>query len=160
MRKLTDTDLNNIVETTINGYHIERVRVKRGKFTDSDHYGILLGRNRLENYVTWQFHLVEDDMVNPYWGHYFMEDRDAAVRDYDNRDLDAQTFKVTITETLKLTVEVEAKDKHGAEQLVSNSWKTGEYVLDADHFVGVEFDAATVEEKDGQTEVNKSEYHE
>lgn len=50
-------------------------------------------------------------------------------------------FKVTISETLKLTVEVEAKDQHEAEQIVSDNWKKSEYVLDADSFVGVEFTA-------------------
>jgi hypothetical protein len=51
------------------------------------------------------------------------------------------TFKVTITETLKLTVEVEAEDQCEAEQMVSDNWNDGEYVLDADNFVGAEFEA-------------------
>lgn len=50
-----------------------------------------------------------------------------------------QLFDVTITETLKMTVQVEADSPEAAEQLVSDNWHRGEYVLDADHFVGVEF---------------------
>ena len=58
-----------------------------------------------------------------YWGHYFSQDRDAALRDFNNRDMDSKPFKVTIIETLKLTVEVEAKDPNEAEQLVSDNWR-------------------------------------
>lgn len=55
-------------------------------------------------------------------------------------------FKVTITETLKLTVEIEAKDQHEAEQIVSDNWKNSEYVLNADNFVSAEFTAVLVDE--------------
>ena len=48
-------------------------------------------------------------------------------------------FKVTITETLKRTVEVEAGDQHEAEQLVSDDWHDSKYILDADDFVEVKF---------------------
>jgi len=48
---------------------------------------------------------------------------------------------VTITETLKLTVEVEAKDPKEAEQLVSDNWRNEQYVLTADNFAGAEFAA-------------------
>ena len=53
-------------------------------------------------------------------------------------------FKVTITEMLKRTVEVEADDLHEAEQMVSDSWHSSKYVLGADDFVGVEFEAVPV----------------
>jgi len=53
-------------------------------------------------------------------------------------------FKVTITETLKMTVTVEAKDRLEAEQIVSDAWDDGNYILDADHFVGAEFEAVPV----------------
>jgi hypothetical protein len=46
---------------------------------------------------------------------------------------------VTITETLKMTVEVEAIDRHEAEQTVSDNWRNSEYVLIAENFAGVEF---------------------
>lgn len=146
MRRLTDNDLANIAGTVINDYHVENVRGKRGSCTDSDHYGIVLGRNQQGHYVTWQFHLLEDETVSVYWGHYFMENQEAAIRDFNTRDLDLSTFKVTITETLKLTVEVEAKDQDNAKQIVSDNWKASEYVLDADNFVSVEFEAAPINE--------------
>ena len=149
MRKLNEMDLAEIVGSTVKGYHIEGVRIKRGEFTDSDHYGIILGRNDGGNYVTWQFHLDEDDSVNPYWGHYHMENREAALRDYNERDLTGKPFKVTITETLRKTVEVEAKNRQEAEQIVSENWKNSEYVLDADNFVEVEVASVSV---DGEEE--------
>jgi hypothetical protein len=88
MRKLTDRDLTDIAGTAIRGYRVEGVRIKRGEFTDFDCYGIILGRNENGHYVTWQFHLDENEKISVYWGHYFMENRDAAVRDFNNRDMD------------------------------------------------------------------------
>ena len=41
-------------------------------------------------------------------------------------------FDVTITETLKLTVSVEASSKEEAEQMVNDQWRAGDHVLDAD----------------------------
>jgi len=140
IRKLTDLDLANLAGTTQQGYHVEGVRIKRGNFTDSDHYGILLGRNANGNYVTWHFHF-DDEELSVYWGHYFSDDKDAALHDFNTRDLDAKPVKVTITETLKLTVEVEAKYPQEAEQIVSDNWRNSMYVLGADNFVGVEFEA-------------------
>ena len=58
-------------------------------------------------------------------------------------------FKVTITETLKKSVEVEAENRQQAEQMVSDAWRNcerSEYVLGADDFVGVEFEAALIED--------------
>ncbi|GHV13445.1 hypothetical protein FACS1894219_08250 [Clostridia bacterium] len=142
MRKLTSDDLANVTGTTVQGYVIESARIKRGPFSDSDHYGIVLGRNQMDNYVTWQFHLDEREEPSFYWGHYFgAESRTGALRDYESRDLGVKPFKVTVTETLKLTVDVEAEDQTEAEQIASDNWKTGEYVLGADNFVDVEFEA-------------------
>jgi len=53
-------------------------------------------------------------------------------------------FEVTITETLKMKVTVEAKDRLEAEQIVSDKWRDSEYILDADDFIDVEFEAAAV----------------
>lgn len=86
MRKLTDQDIQGITGQTIEGYCIEAARIKNGPFTDSDHYGFILARNAHGHYVTWQFHLLEDGAVSAYWGHYFQDDRDAAVRDFDTRN--------------------------------------------------------------------------
>lgn len=90
MRRLTDKDLAEIAGSTIQGYYIEDARIKRGNCTDSDHYGIVLGKNDQEHYVTWQFHLLEDETVSVYWGHYFMENQQAAVWDFHTRDTDIE----------------------------------------------------------------------
>lgn len=50
-------------------------------------------------------------------------------------------FKVTITETLRRTVEVEADDQHEAEQIVSDGWHRSQYILGAEDFADVEFEA-------------------
>lgn len=53
-----------------------------------------------------------------------------------------KTYEVTITETLKMTVEVEASCHAEAEDLVRAGWKNGDYILDADAFTGVEIKSA------------------
>lgn len=53
-------------------------------------------------------------------------------------------FKVTITETLKMNVEIEAVSQSDAEEIAFEKWNKSEYVLDADHFDGVEFEAEEV----------------
>ena len=60
--------------------------------------------------------------------------------DTENNGL--KEFEVEITETLRRTVTVEAADRDEAEQIVSDNWKNSEYVLDADNFVSVEFEAS------------------
>ena len=52
-----------------------------------------------------------------------------------------KTYKVTITEKLEMTVEVEASSRQKAERLVEKRWKDTDYILDADHFKGVTFKA-------------------
>ena len=88
MRKLTGLNMANIIGTTVSGYQIEGARVKRGSFSDSDHYGILLGRSANGNYVTWQFHLEDNEQINAYWEHYFNEDIEAVINDFHWRDTD------------------------------------------------------------------------
>ena len=157
MRKLIEQDIAAIAGTVLQEYYVESVRIKRGQFTDSDHYGIVLGRNVKGHYVTWEFHIDENEKPVVYWGHYFMENREAALKDFDTRDLDSSPseyedsidrYKVTITETLKLSVEVEAKNQQEAEQIVSDKWRNSEYILDADNFVDVEFEAVQVTQDD------------
>ncbi|MEG0751093.1 MAG: DpnD/PcfM family protein [Oscillospiraceae bacterium] len=48
-------------------------------------------------------------------------------------------FDVTITETLKKTVTVEANSREEAERLVSDRWHHSDYILDAEDFAGVDF---------------------
>lgn len=147
MRKLTDGDLARIVGSSIQGYHIEAAKIKNGPFVDSGHYGILLGKNSRDMYVTWEFHLREDGSVSAYWGHY-IQDREEALRDFNARGVDApQKFCVRVTETFQLTIAIEADSKEKAEQIVSADWRKGEFALDPECFAGVEFEAVPV---DGQ----------
>ena len=97
MRKITEEDLANTAGITLKGYKVEGVRIKRGEFSDSDNYGIILGRSPEGCYVTWQFHYEENEDISIYWGHYFMEDRETALRDFNSRDLsDAMKLKSDI----------------------------------------------------------------
>ena len=48
-------------------------------------------------------------------------------------------FEVTITETLQKSITVEAATREEAQAMVEEMWDKGDVVLDADHFVGVEF---------------------
>lgn len=141
MRKITDSDLANITGIPIEGYTVEAARVKKGVCSDGDHYGIILGRNAKNEYVTWQFHFREDESLSVYWGHY-MTDYEAAVRDFNTRDisLSLQKFRVTITETLKLDIVVEATDPHQATQMVADGWYSSKYVLNSDNFADVDFE--------------------
>lgn len=50
-------------------------------------------------------------------------------------------YNVTITEALKKTVEVEAETQEEAEQKIADDWYKGEYILDADNFTEVNFEA-------------------
>ncbi|MBR2287097.1 MAG: DpnD/PcfM family protein [Clostridia bacterium] len=53
----------------------------------------------------------------------------------------SKSFEVNIKETLETQVTVQAESREEAERIVEQRWKFGEYVLDADHFTGVEFNA-------------------
>ena len=57
-------------------------------------------------------------------------------------------YDVTITETLQRTVTVEAESQQEAEDLVHDAWNGQEYVLDAEDFIGVEFQ--TTDERERQ----------
>lgn len=48
-------------------------------------------------------------------------------------------FNVTITETLRKTVTVEADSPEDARKIVIEAWKNSMYILDAENFIGVEF---------------------
>lgn len=55
-------------------------------------------------------------------------------------------FKVTITETLKRTIEVKANDRQQAEQMVSDGWHDSKYILGSEDFVDVGFEAVPTED--------------
>jgi len=56
----------------------------------------------------------------------------------------AKKYRVTITETLKRTVDVTAESKEAAEQIVGDEWYSGKHILTADDSIGVEFEANTI----------------
>ena len=58
-----------------------------------------------------------------------------------------KTYKVTITETLKMEVEIEATADAAAEEICKQNWKDGEYILDADCFHGVDFNAKRIQKE-------------
>jgi len=84
MRKLTEQDVTDIIGWNTGGFTVEKARVKGGDCTDSDHYGIILAVNGLGHHVTWQYHL-DEGLPQVYWGHYYLEDREAALKDYETR---------------------------------------------------------------------------
>lgn len=52
-----------------------------------------------------------------------------------------KNYNVTITETLKMTVPVEADSLVEAEQKAEDNWNASQYILDADDFIEVSFHA-------------------
>ena len=50
-------------------------------------------------------------------------------------------YDVTITEILRKNVEVEAENYEEAERIVREKWENSEYILDADDFKSVEYNA-------------------
>lgn len=141
MRRLSEQDIANITGSTIKGYHVIAAKVKKGPFIGSDHYGIILGKNTRDEYVTWEFHLKDDESLAVYWEHFIM-DREEALRDFNARGTDCpQWFDVTITETFALIVRVEAHSRQEAEQIVSTDWRKREFVLGPECFSGIEFES-------------------
>lgn len=65
----------------------------------------------------------------------------------DKKQIVYKMFSVTITETLKMVIEVEAQNQQQAEQIVSDRWRNSEYILDADNFCEVEFTATENNER-------------
>ena len=58
-----------------------------------------------------------------------------------------KTYEVAITETLQMTVEVEATTREQAQELVERKWNDSEYILDAETFKGVDFSAREKERR-------------
>lgn len=149
MRRLTDGDLADIRGRTIQGYRVVAAKVKRGPFVDSDHYGVILGKNSREEYVIWEFYLKGGEAVSVCRGHY-MTDREEAIRDYHARGVEGpQKFHVTVTETYQTTIEIEADSRQKAEQIVSTDWRKGEFDLGPECFAGVEFEVVPAAGNEG-----------
>ena len=80
---------------------------------------------------------------------YFLEEyeklKDLEIRD-DGLIISSKplkTFYISVTETLKKTVEVHAEDKYEAIQKVSDAYHDEQIVLDPDDYVDVDFDDVT-----------------
>jgi hypothetical protein len=52
-----------------------------------------------------------------------------------------KTYQVEIKETFCMTVEIEAENELQAEEKVRQAYRNEEYILDSEHFAGVEFTA-------------------
>jgi hypothetical protein len=63
-----------------------------------------------------------------------------------------RSYAVTIYETLKKTVEVEAASREEAEQFVSDKWRNSGYILGADNFDCVEFNTEPVKREKARGE--------
>lgn len=50
-----------------------------------------------------------------------------------------KTYQVEIKETLCMTVEIDAENSQQAEAMVQEAYNNEEYILDSEHFAGVEF---------------------
>ena len=145
MRRLTEQDVAAVIGQTIAGYRVEAAKINQGPSADSDNYGIILGENPQDEYVTWQFHLMDNGSISVYWGHYIAE-REKALRDFEARGIDAsQKFYVTVTETFQLTIAVEADSRQEAERIVSGDWQKRKFTLGPECFAGVEFQTEPVE---------------
>lgn len=53
-------------------------------------------------------------------------------------------FRVNIKETLEMDVFIEAENINAAIAKAEQSWKNGDYILDSEHFKGVEFEGSEV----------------
>ena len=90
--------------------------------------------------------ITESDDLEP--GFYFCDsvgfkkvDFDAEkAKPYKNGNT-MRDYYVTITETLKMKLNVEAESMEEAIEKVKDGWRSGEYILDADHFEDVDFEA-------------------
>ena len=52
-----------------------------------------------------------------------------------------KNYDVTITETLQMTVQIEAESRAEAEEIAEENWNSSQYILDADYFKGADFKA-------------------
>ena len=63
-------------------------------------------------------------------------------------------FDVTIPEKLQAVVTVEAETREEAEQMVSDQWRSGDHILDADNFVDVEFEGKESVEREKEKTID------
>ena len=58
-----------------------------------------------------------------------------------------KTYHITITETLEMTVPIQAENLAKAEKIAEKNWKDSQYILDAEYFAGVSFKAEELGKK-------------
>ena len=68
-----------------------------------------------------------------------------------------KTYQVEIKETLCMTIEIETENEHQAEEKVRLAYSNQEYILGAEHLIGVEF---TTREKEMSERRRKQKRHE
>jgi len=68
-----------------------------------------------------------------------------------------KTYQVEIRETLCMIGEIEAENAQQAEAIVREAYSNEEYILDAEHFAGVEF---AVREKEIEARSRNQKRHE
>ncbi|KJS18759.1 MAG: hypothetical protein VR72_21310 [Clostridiaceae bacterium BRH_c20a] len=64
-----------------------------------------------------------------------------------------KTYQVEIKETLCMTIEIEAENAQQAEAMIRGAYSNQEYILDAEHFTGVDF--STTEKEMGARSRNQ-----
>ncbi|WP_418790377.1 DpnD/PcfM family protein [Phosphitispora sp. TUW77] len=69
-----------------------------------------------------------------------------------------KNYQVEIKETLCMTVEIEAENAQQAEAMVREAYSNEEYILDAEHFAGVEFAAREKEIEERSKSQKRREY--
>lgn len=67
-----------------------------------------------------------------------------------------KTYQVEIKETLCMTIEIEAESAQQAEVMAQEAYSKEEYVLDSEHFTGVEF---TAQEKEIDIKSRHQKHH-
>lgn len=50
-------------------------------------------------------------------------------------------YEVTITETLQMTVPIQAENRAEAEEIAETNWNNSQYILTAEQFMGADFKA-------------------
>ena len=71
-----------------------------------------------------------------------------------------KTYHITITETLEMTVPIQAENPAKAEKIAEKNWQDSQYILDAEHFAGVSFKVRNLEKRgkmNGKEEKNTRE---
>ena len=58
-----------------------------------------------------------------------------------------KSYKVTITETLQMEVEITARNREDACKKIKRNWENCDYILDADYFKGVDFKAEPIQKE-------------